>query len=286
MNDKNLHSELKEESAAFFSKGKIAWDKSESVVWGEISAQMETTPPKGQKVTIGSVWKYAAAAVIFLAVALGAVTFLYQKTVKTLPGEQLTVVLPNGSKAELNAASTLKYHPLKWRFDRTVQFRGEALFEVEKGEKFKVISDKGTTQVLGTSFNIFSRDEEYQVTCLTGKVKVTSTRNQSVILLPNTQVQLQNGKLVLQKNIQSENAVDWLNNRFFFPGTPLKDVIDEIERRYGVTIKMADELKDRNFAGNFRKMYNVEQVLDFVCKTMQVQFEKQSENVFLIVEKI
>lgn len=284
MNDKNLHNELKEESAAFFSKGKIAWEKSESAVWEEISAQMETAP-KGKKVTLGGVLKYAAAAVVLLAVALGAVTFLYQKTVETLPGEQLAVLLPDGSEVELNAVSTLKYYPMKWKFDRTVQFSGEALFEVEKGEKFNVISDKGTTQVLGTSFNVFARDEKYSVTCLTGKVKVTASGDESVVLLPNTQVKLENGKLVIQKNIHPENSVDWINNRFFFPGTPLKDVIDEIERRYGVTIKMADELNNRNFAGNFQKMYNVEQVLDFVCKTMQIQFEKQAENVFLIQER-
>ena len=284
MNDKKLHSDLKEESAAFFSKGKVAWDKSESAVWEEISVKIESVP-KGKKVTLGSMMKYAAAAVVFLAVALGGFIFLYHKTVETLPGEQLTVVLPDGSEVELNAASNLKYYPLKWKFDRTVQFSGEGLFEVEKGEKFEVISDNGTTQVLGTSFNIFARDEKYSVTCLTGKVRVTSNTDESVDLLPNSQVEVKGGKLILTKNIKTENAVDWINNQFFFPGTPLNEVIDEIERRYGVTIKMANELNNRNFAGNFEKMYNVEQVLDFVCKTMQIRFEKQSDNVFLIVEK-
>jgi len=284
MNDKKLHSDLNEESAAFFSKGKIAWEKSENAAWGEISAKIESAP-KGKKVTLGSTMKYAAAAVIFLAVALGAVTFLYQKSVETLPGERLTVFLPDGSEVEMNAASSLKYYPLKWNFERSVKFSGEAFFEVEKGEKFEVISDKGTTQVLGTSFNIFARDETYNVTCLTGKVKVTANSDESVVLLPNTQVKVENGKLILTQNIKTENAVDWINNQFFFPGTPLNEVIDEIERRYGVTIKMPAELGTRNFAGNFQKMYNVEKVLDFVCKTMQVQFEKQSENVFLIVEK-
>lgn len=284
MSEKNLHSKLNEESAEFFSKGKIAWDKPESAVWEEISAKMEPAP-KGRKVTMGRVLQYAAAAIIFLVVALGAVTFLYHKTVEILPGEQLAVVLPDGSEVELNAASSLKYYPLKWKFNRTVQFSGEALFKVKKGETFKVVSEKGTTQVLGTSFNVFARDEKYSVTCLTGKVRVTSSAEESVVLLPNTQVKLENGRLVFQKDIHPENSVDWINNRFFFPGTPLKDVIDEIERRYGVTIKMADELNNRNFAGNFQKMYNVEQVLDFVCKTMQIQFEKQEENVFLIQEK-
>ena len=79
--------------------------------------------------------------------------------------------------------------------------------------------------------------------------------------------------------------MSWKNNRFFFSGTPLKEVIDEIERQYGVTINIQTKLYNRNFAGNFPKKYNVEEVLDFVCKTMQVNFVKQSENVFLVTEK-
>lgn len=284
MSDDKLHNELKEESAEFFSKGKVAWKKSENEVWEDISVKMKPAP-KGRKVTLAKAFKYAAAAVVFLAVSFGATTFLFQKTVSTMPGEQASVLLPDGSEIELNAASTIKYFPLKWKFERTVKFSGEALFKIEKGDNFEVVSEHGTTRVLGTSFNIFSREEKYQVTCLTGKVKVSSFNKESVILLPNSQVELENGKLVLQNNIQPENAVDWINNQFFFPGTPLKEVIDEIERRYGVTINIATELEKRNFAGNFQKMYNVEQVLNFVCKTMGIQFQKQSENVFLIVEK-
>lgn len=284
MNEKNIHNKLKEESTEFFSKGRIAWEKPEDAVWKELSAKMEIAP-KGRKINMAGLFKYAAAAVIFLVVALGAVTFLYQKTVETLPGEQMAISLPDGSEVEINAASILKYYPLKWKFSRKVELTGEAMFDVVKGDKFEVNSPKGTTQVLGTSFNIFARDEKYQVTCFTGKVKVTAISAGSVILLPDSQAELKNGKLVLKKEISRENTLDWLNNRFFFPGTPLNEVFDEIERRYGVTIKMTNDLNNRNFTGNFQKMYNVEEVLNFVCKTMGIQFEKQSENVFLIQEK-
>ncbi len=284
MNDKNLHRSLEEESAAFFSGGKIVWKKTESEVWNEISAKINKVP-KQRKLALSVALKYAAAAVVFLVLALGAVAFLYQKTMVTLPGNEMTAVLPDGSEVKMNAASTLKYYPLKWKFERKVTFSGEALFHVEKGKKFEVVSEMGNTQVLGTSFNVFARDEKYRVTCLTGKVKVTAGFNESVILLPNSQAKIENGRIILDKNIQPENVTDWLNNRFFFPGTPLKEVVDEIERRYGVTINLAPALNNRNFAGNFEKKYNVEEVLDFVCKSMQVKFEKQSDNVFLIEEK-
>ena len=285
MNDKNLHINLEEKSTDFFSKGKINWEKSEADVWNTLSTKMENVRA-GRKVSMFSqVVKYAAAAVLFLLVGLGVVTFLYTKTVTSLPGEHLVAELPDGSTVELNAGSTIKYHPLKWQFERKLVFEGEGFFEVQKGKNFEVESENGITQVLGTSFNIYARNNNYRVTCLTGLVKVISKTEESVLLQPNSHVEIEKGEFILKKNYKTEKVVGWKNNLFYFSGTPLKEVIDEIERQYGVTIQMQPELDNRNFAGNFPKKYNVEEVLDFVCKTMKVKFVKQSENVFLVVEK-
>jgi ferric-dicitrate binding protein FerR (iron transport regulator) len=285
MNDKNLHNNhLEEESTAFFSKGRINWEKPEAAVWAELSEKI-SAKPSGKKVGLfPQIIQYAAAAVIFLAVTLGAVTFFYQKTVVSLPGGHLTVRFPDKSVVRLNAESKIKYRPLKWNLERKVFLEGEAFFEVEKGKNFSVVSEKGITEVLGTSFNIYARDEKYSVACLTGRVKVTSDEEKPVVLEPGSKAELENGQLVLQKNHNVENIISWTNNQFFFAGTPLKEVIDEIERQYGVTIKIEEKLDNRNFAGNFPKKYNVEEVLDFVCTAMQINFVKQSENVFLVVE--
>lgn len=286
MNDKNLHIDnLEEKSAKFFSKGKINWEKTEAGVWAEIAQKIESVPA-GKKVSIfANVIKYAAVAVLFLLVGFGAVTFLYTKTITSLPGEHLVADLPDGSTVELNAGSTLKYYPVKWQFERKLFFEGEGFFKVQKGKKFEVESENGNTQVLGTSFNIYARNKNYRVTCFTGLVKVTSPTDKSVLLHPNSHVEIEKGDFILKKNYKTEKVVGWKNNLFYFSGTPLKEVIDEIGRQYNVTIQMQPKLDNRNFAGNFPKKNNVEEVLDFVCKTMAVKFVKQSENVYLVVEK-
>ena len=286
MDDKNLHiNNLEEKSTDFFSNGKINWERSEADVWAEIAQKIENKPAGKNVSILSQVVKYAAAAVLFLLLGLGAVTFLYTKSITSLPGEHLLAELPDGSTVELNAGSTIKYHPLKWRFERKLTFEGEGFFKVQKGEKFEVESENGITRVLGTSFNIYARNNDYRVTCLTGVVKVISTSDESVLLQANSHVEIEKGELILKKDYNSEKVVGWKNNLFYFSGTPLKEVIDEIERQYGVTIQIQPELNNRNFAGNFPKKYNVEEVLDFVCKTMAVKFVKQSENVYLIVEK-
>lgn len=286
MNDKNIHTDhLSDRDKRFFGQGKIAWEKSEADVWAELEPKMDKAPMGRSVSMLAKVARWSAAAVIVLLVGLSALAFFYTKTVETAPGEHLVAQLPDGSTVELNAGSRLTYHPLKWRFKRQLKFEGEGLFKVEKGKTFEVESANGVTRVLGTSFNIYARDDQYRVTCLTGKVEVESPDKEKALLLPDTHAELKEGKLVVKQKYRTEKALGWKTNQFFFEGRPLKEVIDEIERQYAVTIRLQPNLNDRNFASNFSKKYNVEEVLDFICKSMQIKFEKQSENVYLIQEK-
>jgi len=286
MNEKDLHSnKLAEESRGFFSKGEIEWEKSEAEIWKELEQKIEQPNRSAKTVFLKQVVKYAAAAVLFLILGFGAVTLFYAKTIETAPGQHLTVSLPDGSAVELNAVSKIKYYPLKWKWQRHLYLSGEAFFNVKKGKSFEVISNNGITRVLGTTFNVYSRDNTYRVTCLTGKVNVQTSTQQSVVLSPGAHAEIQNGKLVVEKDYNTEKVVSWKNNRFFFAGATLKEVAGEIERQYGVTITIEPQLQNRRIAINFDKKENVEEVLEFICKTMQISYVKQSENVFLIVKK-
>lgn len=269
----------------FFARGRIVWNKSEEQVWAELSQRLENKAETKTVPLFRKALKFSAAAVLVLAISLTAVTLFYSRTIQSLPGEHKIAELPDGSVVDLNAGSSLTYYPLKFRFDRTIQFEGEGYFEVERGKSFSVESANGTTTVLGTSFNIFSRDDNYRVSCITGKVRVSSSYDESVILEANSHVQLEKGKLVVKEKFEVEKALSWKSDQFYFPGTPLSEVFDEIERQYAVTIQLQPKLNHRNFTSNFPKKYNVEDVLDYVCKSMQIKFVKQSENVFLIVEK-
>jgi ferric-dicitrate binding protein FerR (iron transport regulator) len=286
MTDNNLHIDrINTRNEELLSKGKIAWEKSDSEVWAELENKISENS-EGKSISIlPKIIQWSAAAVILLLLGLFGVISTYTKTVECLPGEHVLAELPDGSRVDLNAGSTLSYHPLKWKFERKLKFNGEAYFNVQKGSQFTVKSQNGSTQVLGTSFTIYARNEQYRVTCLTGKVKVKSNLNESVVLTPNVHVELEEGKLVVKKMFKVEKALAWKNKEFFFAGRPLKEVIDEIERQYAVTIKLEPQLNTRNFGSNFSKKHSVEEVLDFVCKPMNLKFVKQSENVYLVLEE-
>jgi len=285
MNDEHLHTNsLNDKSKQFFSRGKIDWQKSDNEIWESLEQKIQEEPERKTISLFPIVLKYAAAAVLFLLVGIASLTLFYSKTIESSPGERQTASLPDGSFVELNAGSTLKYYPVKWRFERKLYFEGEGFFDVQKGKKFEVESENGKTTVLGTTFNIYSRDDKYRVTCLSGKVKVTSKSEESVTLEPNAHVEIEKGKILFKQKKQKEEVIGWKTGMFDFRGTPLKEVIDEIERQFAVTIQLQPKLNDRNATLIFTNKFDVEEVLDFVCKTMQIKFVKQSENVFLVVE--
>lgn len=259
--------------------------KSKVQVWAELEKMMEQPLPEQEKVRNLSLrnWSAAASLVLLVSLTILSVMRFYTKNVVSEGGEQALAYLPDGSKIKLNSKSELSYHPFWWSFNREVNLEGEGFFEVKKGEKFTVVSAQGKTSVLGTSFNIFARNNNYQVTCITGKVKVSNTGdNDEVIITPNQMVVLnQTGKLISNSNIDAKIALDWTEGKFIFTQEPLKNVLAEIGRRYGVEIENIDNLNEP-FTGYFNKQKDIKNVLNIVCKPFNIEYKKLPSGAYTI----
>ncbi len=263
---------MKHGSDDIFSDSNIIYSKSKEQVWKEIESKLESNQISKQGIfQINN--NFVKAAAIFIGI-IGLSLFLnfYSKTYVCPPGEHLSVLLPDNSQVELNAQSKLKYYPLKWFLNRKIIFEGEGYFSVEKGKKFEVKSDKGITTVLGTSFNIYSRNDLYNVTCITGRVKVISNINIEAILEPNHYAEINNsGQINVIKNYKTEISKSWVNNMFIFTSRPLKMVVEEIERQYNIIIRMDNNI-DKYYTGFFSKEKSLEEVLDLLCKSLELTF--------------
>src|SRR5690606_16594085 len=100
----------------------------------------------------------------------------------TPKGGGYQVILPDGSKVWLNAASTLTY-PSRFTGDtRDVSISGQAYLEVttDPQRPFRVILEKQVVHVLGTSFQVTAYPDEPDVrtTLVNGAVKVLSFTSQ------------------------------------------------------------------------------------------------------------
>jgi ferric-dicitrate binding protein FerR (iron transport regulator) len=268
---------------SFFEGGKFTWKKSESEVWTALLASVDSKPAGRSRHLNISTSGWILAASFALLLSISSFLRIYTTTIQTAPGEHLLALLPDGSTVELNAQSTLKYQPYWWRIQRKIDFEGEGFFNVEKGRKFSVVSAKGQTEVLGTTFNIFSRDEAYSVTCLTGKVRVTSLTLNEVILNPNSKANIKHGgKIEVQRNIETFPEISWKKNIFLFTATPLYDVFAEIERQYGIDIAMEIN-QNVLYSGNFNREQNVEEILSYICPALGLKYIRKSAKSYLII---
>ena len=248
------------------------WSKSKEDIWDNVFEGLEDTPKVIEMVPQKKIsWFYAAASIAAIVIILPSIAFFYTKSEIADRGSHLAVVLPDGSKVDLNAESEISYKPLWWFISRDIELKGEAYFEVEKGSTFDVRSREYTVSVLGTSFNIFSRDGKYNVTCLTGKVDV-SNKQESVILTPNMQALWSNGKLISKNVDDAKESINWKQGKFVFVGTPLHEVIQEIERQYDIEVLPNSNL-DYLYSGNFTKTKNPHDVLKIVGTPFGIEFK-------------
>lgn len=286
MNKKNIHTEknFNSDSSDFFSKVNVPYEKSKEEVWQQLETRIEENPTGSKTVWMTSKMIVSVAAGLLMLFSILSVMRFYTKTVSAPKGQHLTMTLPDGSTVDLNAQTTLTYHPFWWQFSRTVNFEGEGLFHVEKGKKFEVISNTGRTVVLGTTFNIYSREKAYQVSCLSGSVKVISNTKQEVILNPDYHAEVDaNGNISVFKEGKTEQAVSWVNNMFTFTSAPLQDVISEIERQYDVSIHL-NISKNYIYTGFFSRDKQLEDVLDLLSKTFNFTIIKRSNSEYEIIQ--
>jgi len=262
-------------------KVELPYSRSKEAVWEQMEAMMDdeqkqqTLPiqPKGKVRNLRPVI-FAVAALLVFMLCTTAFLNLYTKTVNATAGQHLTALLPDGSSIELNAGSVIKYKPYWWYIKREVQFEGEGFFKVQKGQSFEVVSSLGRTIVLGTSFNIYARKNEYKVTCYTGKVRVVSVvSGESTDITPNQQAIVQNGKVSRTDKVNTTETISWINDMFIFTGTPIQLVFEEIERQYGIRISTTEQL-NYLYSGNFTRKRSADDVVRMVCRSLGLEYQK------------
>jgi ferric-dicitrate binding protein FerR (iron transport regulator) len=212
-------------------------------------------------------------------------------TVSTPNGGQYQVVLPDGTRVWLNAASSIRF-PTSFAGDRKITMTGEAYFEVaslrlRSGQKIPFIVQKSDmiVQVLGTHFNINAYDNEraIHVTLLQGSVRVGSRqwavgsgekaegrgqkaeKEQSVILKPGEQVSLSHtSQLSHPIPVQTEEVIAWKNGLFNLAGADLKDFMHQVERWYDVTVQYEGTVPNMEFQGKLNRAVPLSDIIDYL----------------------
>jgi ferric-dicitrate binding protein FerR (iron transport regulator) len=236
-----------------------------------------THAPTTQRSVSSRWWRGAAAAAVLLVAAGGyylsapRASTLSQAEIVTGTAELATIQLRDGSVIRLAPRSRLR---LGNRPDgREVTLDGRAYFAVAKarGRPFLVHTRLAEARVLGTHFELATRDEDLELLVVEGHVALDA---------PGNTVQVRGGEAsrvargTATKPVRVDNAqgaLRWIGKFLVFQSTPLHDVARELERTYGVRVAITDSvLAHQTVTATFTDR-SAEQVMDVVCSVVNAR---------------
>jgi len=210
----------------------------------------------------------------------------------TIPkGGQFFVELSDGTKVWINSESKLKY-PVSFKKGQPREVSllyGEAYFDVtpsdnNDGSSFIVNTKEQDVTVLGTEFNIkaYKEDDSILTTLVEGRVNVTNGVF-SKELTPGLQSNVnQKNESISVKKVDVTYETAWKNGYFMFDKETLGKMMTTLARWYDVEFVYEEESKkDIVFSGLLNRANSIEELLDNLEKTGEVEFEIENKRVLI-----
>lgn len=195
-------------------------------------------------------------------------------TLTTPRGGKYQIQLPDGSKAWLNASSSIHY-PLAYSTDkRWVEITGEVYFEVaaDKSKPFTVLVNGNEVEVLGTHFNInaYYEESKIRVSLLEGKLSVVSGGNKKEIS-PGHEAEFTSGhEISVRSNANIEDAVAWKEGKFNFNNASIVTIMQQFKRWYDVDVKYLDTPKTK-YTWSIERNTDFKNVMEQLDKVIKIK---------------
>lgn len=200
-------------------------------------------------------------------------------------GEQMQVMLQDGTKVTLNSGTQLRYPQKFGLFNRTVWLTGEGYFEVAKMKTapFKVELGGVNVEVTGTKFDVksYADDQKIWVALEEGGVKLNDDKRLTFTLVPGDRVEYDrlSGKCRVERMEDIKESASWRDNSLNFYLIPLADILKVLQRQYDVRFAVRDSsLLDSRFTLSTAKV-NVDDVLKDLETVSHIDFKQRSVSI-------
>lgn len=193
-----------------------------------------------------------------------------------------TFTLPDSSSVTLAPGSTLRLQ--KHKDKRLVQMTGKVYFNVRHDDRapFRVDAGSGFVKVLGTRFQVDSRDP-ISVSVVSGKVLFSAirsgeeamilTKGQSAVLDPAASKPVE----ITPKH---PNPAAWATGEFIYDNTPLPEVLSELSEYYDVTLVAFDaghsSGESRRLSGEFSTS-SLQEILNLINSAIGTDIQIESQ---------
>jgi transmembrane sensor len=208
-------------------------------------------------------------------------------TMSTPKGRQFRIVLPDGTRAWLNAASSLRYPSAFAGKERKVEVTGEVYFEVAKNPSmpFRVkVNEDMEVIVLGTHFNInsYSNEPSINTTLLEGSVRFING-NEQTVLRPGQQAQANSRqKIKVITDVNLKRIMAWKDGVFDFNNASLQEVMRQLERWYDIEVVYEKGVPNIEFVGAMGRDLSLSDVLKGL-KLSEVNFRLEGRKLIVML---
>lgn len=193
-----------------------------------------------------------------------------------------TFTLPDSSSVTLAPGSTLRLQ--KHKDKRLVQMTGKVYFNVRHDDRapFRVDAGSGFVKVLGTRFQVDSRDP-ISVSVVSGKVLFSAIRSgEEALILTKGQSAVLDPAASRPVEITPKhpNPAAWATGEFIYDNTPLPEVLSELSEYYDVTLVAFDaghsSGESRRLSGEFSTS-SLQEILNLINSALGTDIQIESQ---------
>ena len=202
--------------------------------------------------------------------------------------EPVEIILEDGTEVIVNRHSSLRYSRKFDQEERKVYLSGEAWFDVARDTAIPFVIDAGAAlvEVLGTSFNVnaYKDNPTVEITVESGMVAMSAKEDQKdlIVMKAGSGGSYNKNQRELKLIPTSDpNSISWLTRELFFDASTLQEVVELVNRVYGVNVLiMNEELASCTITVTFRNQ-TLEAILNVLELTLDLQLTREGDEIRL-----
>lgn len=267
--------------------------ETDSVLWDNIKSKIESSKTEKTKFNEKKKYSirllyYATSAAAVLLLLTNAISLLFsEETILEVPkGQKAIVFLSDGTKVTLSSDSKLEYPARFSIFNRKVELKGEAFFEVSKKtfSSFIVSAGEIDVKVLGTKFNVsaYPGDTLVSVYLKEGSVccYAKADKKNSVLLEPNQQIVFGKSSMSFEVPVDQEEEPLWTKGIYQLKDKTMGDALELFERIYNVEFYVTDPLiHDIRINGSFSSDDSLDDILSAINSDKKLKITRKNQQI-------
>lgn len=269
------------------SEKEIDADKAWNKVYSRLSGNELITGKSPARISFMRSTFIRVAAVALIVLGLGSTalylnntgTFSKKTTLATRNDQKnLLVSLPDGSKIFLNRNTELSYRANFGKHGRNVSLTGEAFFEIshDASKPFIIDAGKANIKVVGTSFNVITKNSDcaVEVFVKTGKVILSDNSGALSMVLDPGFVGTMDTKISGKALNRNPNYLSWNTGLLVYNGQKLDVVFKDLKRVYNMDIIADDPAILENRWTSPIDNQSQETIIRLICVSFNLSYTK------------